>query len=397
MHEPCCFTVFTNEKGLPQGIQFTGQKEYLVFPVEDAIGMSSEADWICLLALWTATVRAGHEERSHLPCLSELNKDHAKSIAEALCNKRLFNEFETNADERGGDETENDGGEEKRDTRHWLLKIFGASPRGKFLEGTRTSGSAKVMFLENVEIRIIGRKQSDNDEDIEEKESTPLTNPDVINKIYEKSKLYLASREARAFISLHCLDRGHPMSPESILNSRSERRSLDSNSLFRIRVRTNYRCEIALFWITSAKKIWPVYPFNDLKKNPGFDKSSDGINYDLTIGTEFEFEVHPPEGFDHCLVVERNHEYTKKDMTKIAKLIEKSIRDQHFAGSIKNSNPVAQTLRIAKTPAQVTEKSYTDSRFGTSEGNKKWTALVAKNLVGKAARMHILTIPNRQP
>jgi hypothetical protein len=379
------FAVIVNDSGQPERIQFTGQREWLVSANYERAVMSPEVDWLCLLALLTAKSRGKLD--SQMPCLSECNREHTKSIAEALCDKRNF----IDAPEAPGDEID-----DIDDARHWLLKVFGVPPRDKYLTGTRTSGSEKVAFSGSVIIEIFGERTKRLEDSSLLFQKEKITDAQTIEKIYHGFLRKLSGDVRRLSINLLCVDRGDPMSRESILGVGKERTLLDSNISFRIKIDTNYSCSVAVLWISSGREVYLVYPFHGLSKDPGYKKLDTGKVFELTVGVDAAFNVHPPEGFDHCVVMDRDEPFSKKDMEFLCSRVVESISEQNFSKRLRNAEPMMHTLRIAKNSASLSDRSYGGARFGTEDNSPVWLEPLARKIAGKANRLHVLAVPNRQ-
>jgi hypothetical protein len=383
-----CFSVFVNVNGLPEYIQFTGQETYEVFPVDETTGMSAEADWLCLLALFTALRRSKKDELSASPCLSERNKEHTKSIAEALCNKKNFNES-YNA---GGQEIE-----DSKDKRHWLVKIFGVPPRDAYLNGTRTKGAEKVMFVDSVDIKLMAQRRIKLDGGEMGIEEVVLEDEKIIESIFNTFWRYLCGLERDVSIILSCIDRSHHSSCEYLIKNNSCDKKIDQNSSFEIRIKANFKCKLAVFWMTSDRKVHLVYPYHELPKDPGHKLIENIGSVSLNLGVEKKFRVHPPRGLDHCIVLDRDDEFSENEMKDFRRLIEKSVKDQQFSVTLRGVKPRIRNLKIARNQNVLSRDSYLDVRFGIWDYDERWPIELARMLAGQAGSLHILSVPNHQP
>jgi len=178
---------------------------------------------------------------------------------------------------------------------------------------------------------------------------------------------------------------------------------LRSNHEFVIHIKTSYKAEYIVFWITSKGKIYDVYPFQKLGGEPGYEPDDSITGSGLYIGKKQGFVVHTPEGWDHCVVLERKEAFTKKEMKPIEDIIKSSIKGICFEGLYKGAEPkmfkhkIPQKKQSDPEPAgELQEDGYEDVRFGLAPDNDEWQDDLKSNLAGVARAVAVFSIPNNQ-
>lgn len=381
-------TITLSPERIPAEIQFADEQAWDVAPTSTN-GLSSEADWLCLMALYTALRRVQTDGEDCSPSLTDVHHKHAKTIVGSVYGKQNFskkNQLEIPLD-KNGDYKRNEHGEID-DQRHWLVKIFGEPPVKKYLLGSRSSGAERLKFTSDVEIVILKETLSGNF--VEVKEALEL------RECFLHFKRDLLGLEKDLYLKIEIEDPFSEEAPWQLIDSRECEGKIRSGTFFNISAIATYETEFAMFWVATSLDVYSLYPFSSPEGE--IDKISTKLDNGtlVKVGESCQFEVHPPEGFDICVLITRDKKFTKSETEKIRIMIEESLEKISLKERLLgNSAPRIEKFSVAKKRNKTPSKK-SNTRFGIRKKRDSWKCALAKSLEAKATTLCLFSIPNKQ-
>ncbi len=389
------FSVFLDKEGAPKDIFFEGAKfPWRVNPSDS--GISAEADWLCLLALHTAHGRAVSQDSEYCPCLSELDQGHTKTIAGSVYDRRNFEkprqlEIPVGDD---GDYAKNAAGEVD-DQRHWLVKVFDKPPVDLFLAGSKSPRVERIRFTKEVEVSVLGFNSVSSGR----KES--IQQPEILNKILRKFERTLKGLEKSLSLKIEIDD---PFSKEAlgqIIDSRNCQGRLKAGQRFWLSVDATYETEFAVFWVPTDGKVVSLYPHQNFtlsSEDVAFEKAREKTQ--LRLGEYCKFRVHPPEGFDLCVVLTRGKSYSRAEVEDFRLSLEKVVTPPNLVKKLcQNDRPTLRKISVVRKRsdiAKIGKGKVSTKRFGPSEKPIGWVSELTSVAEGKAEVLCFFEVPNQQ-
>lgn len=380
------FRVYLSPDDVPEQIEFENQLSWRVAPIEEAY-FSPEADWLCLCALYTALRRAKVGENDYCPCFSEINQAHTRTIAGAVYDDRNFRVKGSSKVTKGKSvDRKKSTLEQDVDRRHWLVKIFGERPTGKYLVGSKSPGVERLRFTEEVEIVLL---EMDTNE--------PWRgDAQKINEVFRSFERNLLGLEKKLYVKFEIPGEDPEAFPRRVIDSRECIGNLVRDSSFFIKVVATYRTQFCLFWISSSKQIHPLYPFNRFREKVDLEFRESDKECLLTVGKSCGFQVHPPEGTDICLLLARVKKFGEKEMGELEKSIAEALTKAVLAGDFgMTDKPFMEKFSVAKKRARKSKKVAT-KRFGIREEPDQWKVDLIRSLEGRATTLSLFSVPNKQ-
>lgn len=380
-------TISLDKYGVPASIWLEGtDKPWNVNPSDEPY-FSKEADWLCLFALYTALSRAEKDEQTDCPCFSEVSQSHTRSIAGALYEKRNFkkaSQLYIPSEHEG----ECSGvAKETEDRRHWLVKIFDEPPAEKFLTGSKSPGNERLRFSPAVGIEVL-------------KLGAKVEGADELNGIFRAFERVLKQLEKSLYIRLEISDPLSKEAPIQLVDSRESWGRLRKGVAFSIQVTTTYETNLAVFWIATKRDVVSLYPYPNIEiPLPQFIPSlAGGV---LEVIAPRGFEVHPPEGFDFCVVVTREKKFSKKEIEEFRLSLQEIVQETILSKRLRSDDhPSMKKFSVVRkrTPAisEETKKLPMNQRFGPREELKGWINDAVSLFSGKAEILNIFEVPNQQ-